>query len=68
MAFGIILLETFALYLMIMAGIHTDILEMRLRNLGSDAVQADDKGESEIDPKEHLILRECFQVYALNLR
>lgn len=68
MAFAIILLETFALYLMIMACIHTDILEMRLKKLGDRTIQADDMDDDERHRKEYLRLIECSQTYADNLR
>lgn len=48
MAFAIILLETFALYILMMACFHTDILAMRLESLGPDANQSNEDRIHEI--------------------
>lgn len=62
MAFAIILLETFAVYLMIMTSIHTDILAMRFERLGEQTTN-DDMNEIEAHRRDHFLLIECFQVY-----
>lgn len=67
MAFAIILLETFAVYLMIMTSIHTDILAMRLTRLREDEeVKALDETENYL--RDQSLLIECFQMYAANAR
>lgn len=67
MAFAIILLETFAVYLMIMSSIHTDILAMRLTRLREDEeVKTIDRTEKY--RRDHSLLVECFQLYAVNTR
>ncbi|XP_037039498.1 odorant receptor 94b-like isoform X2 [Bradysia coprophila] len=63
MAFAIILLETFAVYLMIMMSVHTDILAMRLKRLGVHATEIDDK-IIETDHRNYLNLIECFQMHS----
>lgn len=68
MAFGIILLETFAVYLMVMTCIHTDILAMRLKRLGERTIEADDMDWIEIHRRDCMHLIECFQMHSNNSR
>lgn len=68
MAFAIILLETFAVYLMIMACIHTDILAMRLKRLGERTTEEDDLNEIETHRKDRKLLIECFKLHSANAR
>lgn len=68
MAFAIILLETFAVYLMIMTCIHTDILAMRLKRLGERTSEEDDLNEIETHRKDHKLLIECFKLHSANAR
>lgn len=67
MAFAIILLETFAVYLMVMTSMHTDMLAMRLERLGEHATETDDKiiGTNQ---RNYLRLIECFQMHSTNFR
>lgn len=68
MAFAIILLETFAVYLMIMASIHTDILAIRLKRLGEHTTVVKGMDQIERHRRDHLLLIECFQNYSVNTR
>lgn len=67
MAFAIILLETFAVYLMIMISIQTDILAMRLKGLGECTVEVDDD-EMVKNRKDCLLLIKCFQTHSSKSR
>ncbi len=66
MAFAIILLETFAVYLMVMNSVHTDILAMRLKRLGEHTIGVDD--EIDKNCRHYVQLIECFQMHSENSR
>lgn len=66
MAFAIILLETFAVYLMIMMSMNTDILAMRLKRLGEHH-ETDDKSVA-TEHRNYSDLIECIQMHCANSR
>lgn len=67
-AHAIILLETFAVYLMVMTSIHTDILAMRLERLGEQTMEIDEMNDTEKNRQYNLLLIDCFKLYSMNTR
>lgn len=64
-AYSIILMEAYALFLMIVAGAHLDILAMRLETLGHDMIRKDEKvNNRQFHVSKKSLLMDCLRVYA----